>query len=375
MATQAPARPAATGGKAAAQMRKFRAGVQEHAEPFATLNAVPNAATPTSFTVEVPSYGFFRGFWLKFAATGGVGSVTAAVYREDAPFIWIATFQFLDVNSAPIIFQITGYDMYLIYKYGGYFFTADPKQAEEYTQGGIGGNSVFTLYVPLEIRNRDALGALPNTSANTAYKLIITVNATANVFSTAPGTLPTNAQIQLIQEAYWEPQPTDLAGRTQAQEPPSKDTTQYWSKTVFSHAASGAITDQIKRLGYLYRTMILTTRTTAPARTTTMMPDPTTLIYEGQQLTIQDRTVWRHKMARFYGYTAAVDAAGGLDAGVFVWNYNRDFGLQPGAEIGNGYMPSTSGTRIELQGTLNNAGNLDVLVNDVSAADELDITG
>lgn len=372
----APAQaPPKNGGQKAMPARKFRAGVQQHQETVATYNAVPNAATTTQFVQEIPAYGFLRGLWLKVTVTGGVGSGTAAVYQADAPFSWISNLQFLDVNSAPIIFQITGYDLYLIYKYGGYFVTADPKSAEEYSQGGIGGNSVFTLYVPLEIRQRDALGALPNTSSNTAYKLLVTIAATTAVFSTSPlPTLPTNCRLDIIQDAWWEPQPTDLAGRPQAQDPPSKDTTQYWSKTVFTQAAAGAITFGIKRLGYLHRNEILTGKTTT-ARATTQMPDPLTVIYEGQQMTIQDRTVWRHMMARWFGYTAAVDTAGGLDLGVHVLPFTRDFGLGPGAELGNGYLPTTSGTRLELQGVMAAAGSIECLVNDVSAADELLITG
>lgn len=371
----AQAAPAQNGkAQKAAPTRKFRAGVQEHQEPVTTLLAVPSAA-PTPFVVEIPAYGFLRGLWLGVTVAGGVGSGTAAVYKEDAPFSWIQTIQFLDVNSAPIIFQITGFDLYLIYKYGGYFFTADPKASEEYSQGGTGGNSVFLVYLPLEIRARDALGAVPNTSSNTAYKLMITVAPTTDVFSTAPApTLPTSLSLRVIQDAWWEPQMFDLKGRNQAQDPPSKDTTQYWSKQVFNHVASGQITDQGKRLGYLYRNCILTARTTAPARTTSMFPDPMTFLYEGQQKTIQDRALFRHMMARKWGYTAAVGTAGGLDAGVFVMEFNRDFGLQPGAEIGNGYLPTTTGTRIEIQGTLNNAGTLDMLVNDVSG-EETDITG
>lgn len=360
------------GGQKSAVPRKFRAGVQQHQESAFSTNITPGAS-PTSVTVEIPSYGFLRGLWIKVTISGGAGG--GATYREDSPFTWIQTIQFLDVNSAPIVFQITGYDLYLIYKYGGYFFSADPQQAEEYTQGGVNGNSVFTVYLPLELRNRDALGALPNTSANTAYKVIITGGVLTEVYSANPVTPPTAMNLQIWQDAWWEPQPTDLAGRPQAQDPPSKDTTQYWSKTIFSHAASGQITDQVKRLGYLYRNHILTFRTTAPARSTTNFPNPLTVIYEGQQMTIQDRVIWRHMMARWFGYTAAVATAGGLETGVFVLPFNRDFGLQPGAELGNGYLPTTSGTRYEYQGSIGAAGSLDVLVNDVSAADELEITG
>lgn len=373
-ATVQGAKPA--GGAQAAPVRRFRAGVQQHLETYKTYNATPATGSTTTFLDDIPSYGFLRGVWIKVTVTGGNGGTTPAAYKEDAPFAWISQLQLQDVNSVNIIAVITGYDLYLIMKYGGYFFTADPKQAEEYTQGGTGGNSVFILYLPLEIRHRDGVGALPNKSSNTAYKLQIIVAQTTDVFSTAPvPTLPTNARIDLIFDAWWEPQAADLKGRAQAQEPPSPDTVQYWMKASFTHAGAENITDQLKRLGYMYRNLIGTCRTTAPARSTTNFPNPLTVIYEGQAMTVPDRQVWRHIMARLFGYTAAVDAAGGLDTGVMAFPFNRDFGQQPGQEIGNGYLPTASGTRVEFQGAIGAAGTLQWLINDVSAVDELDITG
>jgi hypothetical protein len=374
-ATTTPA-ASKSGQQKAQPTRKFRSAVQQHQEAVSTVNAVPSASSTTTYTIEIPSYGFLRGLWFQVTVTGGAGGTTAAVYQQNAPFSWIQTIQFLDVNSAPIIFQIAGFDLYLIYKYGGYFFAADAKAAEEYSQGGTGGNSVFTLYLPLELRARDALGSMPNTSSNTAYKVILTIAATTDVFSTAPApTLPTNLRLDIIQDDWWEPQPSDLQGRPQAQDPPSPDTTQYWSKASFSHASSGAIQDQVKRLGYLHREHILSFKNATPARINTQCPDPLTVVYEGQQMTIQGRQLWRHMMTRWFGYTGAVDAANGLDTGVFVLPFNRDFGHIVGAELGNGYLPTTPGTRLEFQGNIAATGSVEVLINDVSAADELDITG
>jgi len=374
--TSAPSDQKSQGTPAAASVRRFRAGVQQHVETYKVYNATPATGSTTTFFDDIPSYGFLRGLVVKVTVTGGVGSGTAAVYKEDAPFSWINQIQLQDVNSVNIIAIVTGYDLYLMYKYGGYFTSADPKSAEEYSQGGIGGNSVFILYVPLEVRNRDALGSLPNKSSNTAYKFQIIVAQTTDVFSTAPApTLPTNIRIDLSLDAWWEPQPTDLAGRAQASDPPSPDSVQYWNKASFTHAAAESITDQVKRLGYMYRNLIGTCRTTAPARSTTNFPNPLTIIYEGQAMTVPDRQVWRHLMGRYFGYLAATDAAAGLDTGVMVFPFNRDFALQPGAEIGNGYLPTASGTRLEFQGSIGAAGTLQWLYNDVSARDELDVTG
>jgi hypothetical protein len=366
---------AASTSAAAAMVRRFRAGVQSHQESVQVVTATPGAAG-TPVNIDIPSYGFLRGLWLRLTVTGGVGSGTAAVYKEDAPWSWIQSFQLNDANSSPIIFQITGFDMKLIYKWGGYFASADPAQAEEYTQGGIGGNSVFTLYIPLELRARDGVGSMANQSANTAYKILMTIAPTTDVFSTAPApTLPTLVRVQIWQDAWWNPQPTDLLGRRQAQTPPAPETVAYWAKANWSHAASGSITDRLTRLGQLYRNFVFTCRTTTPARSSTIFPDPFIFIYEGQQLTIQDRLLWRHMMGRHYGYTAAAETAGGIETGVYVMPFNRDFGLAPGAELGNGYLASTPASRVEFQGTLTAAGSIDCLVNDVAVSDQLAITG
>lgn len=357
-------------------VRRFRAGVQQHVETYKVYNATPATGSTTTFLDDIPSYGFLRGLVVKVTVTGGNGGTTPAAYKADAPFSWINQIQLQDVNSVNIIAIVTGYDLYLIYKYGGYFMSADPKSAEEYTQGGTGGNSLFILYVPLEIRVRDGLGALPNKSSNTAYKFQIIVAQTTDVFSTAPvPTLPTNLRIDLAIDAWWEPQEKDLAGRSQASDPPSPDTVQYWMKANFTHAAAENITDQVKRLGYMYRNLVGTCRDNTGARTTANFPNPLTIIYEGQAMTVPDRQIWRHLMGRYFNYTAATDAAGGLDTGVMVFPFNRDFGHTPGAEIGNGYLPTASGTRLEFQGAIGAAGSLAWLYNDVSARDELDVTG
>jgi hypothetical protein len=363
----------ATGGTQATPTRRFRAGVQQHIETYKIYNATLAAATTTTFLDDIPSYGFLRGLFLKVLVTGGAGG--SATYKEDAPFSLIQQIQLQDVNSVNIIAVITGYDLYLIMKYGGYFFSGDPKSAEGYTQGGVNGNPAFILYVPLEIRNRDAVGALPNKSSNTAYKLQIIVAGYTDVFAVNPVTPPTNCRIDVAMDAWWEPQPRDLAGRTQADEPPSPDSVQYWMKANFTHVAAEPITDQLKRLGYMYRNLVGTCRTTAPARSTANFPNPLTVIYEGQAMTVPDRDIWRWLMGRYFGYINAVDTAGGLDTGVMVLPFNRDFGLQPGAEIGNGYVPTASGTRFEFQGQIGGGGTLQWLINDVSAVDELDITG
>jgi hypothetical protein len=360
---------------AAPAARKFRSGAQIHEERTQTLTAVPSATTTTPFNVDLPAYGFLRGLWLLVDVTGGAGGGTAAVYQQDAPFSWIQTLQFLDVNSTPIDFQITGFDLAMIVKYGGYHAQGDVRQAFGFTQGGTGGNSSFKLRIPFELRKRDGLGSLPNKNNATAYKLLLTVAATTDVFSTAPApTLPTLITIRVVMDAWWEPEARDLKGRPQAQEPPGNNTTQYWSKLAIQHA-TGAVTHKLTRVGYLIRNLVMIQRNAAnTARAENIFPNPVTVIYEGQNKTIVDSDLIKQKMVQDFNYgVGALDAVGGLDTGVYVFNFNDDFGLQAGAELSRGYLPTTAATRLELQGNAGAAGVLSILTNDVAARDETEI--
>jgi hypothetical protein len=66
------------------------------------------------------------------------------------------------------------------------------------------------------------------------------------------------------------------------------------------------------------------------------------------------------------------------DNGVYVEPFDLDFSTGAGAETRMGYLPTSSATRLEVQGTLGTgAGTLSVLTNDVAPAngDDLSIVG
>lgn len=368
----ATATPAATAKAAPAPARKFRAGVQEHHEVFETKTFVPSASSQP-FNVDIPAYGFLRGVYILCDVTGGVGSGTAAVYKGDAPFSWIESIQFLDVNSAPIIFQMSGHDLYLYNRYGGFANSGDPKASRNYTQGGTGGNSKFILRIPVELRSRDGVGALPNKNNSANFKIMGSIAPKGSVYSTDPApTVPTALTLRFILDAWWEPAANDLKGRPQAQEPPAAQTTQFMSKQVLPTVA-GANTYKLSRVGYLIRNLIFVQRDASGVRSDTIFPDNSTLIYEGQNMTLLPKDLWQHIMQQRYGYDAAVDAINGLDTGVYVLPFNTDFGNAPGNELSTGYLPTTPATRLELQGTASAVGTLTVLTNDVAARDELEI--
>src|SRR5437868_3449745 len=80
---------------------------------------------------DVPAYGYLRHLLVYVQATGGTGA--AAVAKEDAPWSAIQELTLHDVNGAPIVGPISGYDLFLINKYGGYAGFGDPATSPAYS--------------------------------------------------------------------------------------------------------------------------------------------------------------------------------------------------------------------------------------------------
>lgn len=371
-ATQAP--PANGKAQQPVPTRAFRVGVQSHDEINYDESKLMTAGSQDFPVLNIPPAGFLRGLVVRVEAITA-GNAAATAFTEDGPFIALDTITLEDVNSAPIVGPINGYDLYVINKYGGYTHNDDPKNQPRFLAttgaGATGGSFRFVLRVPVELVNRDALGSMPNKSGTAMYKLRMRLSPSATIYATAPTALPTvNVKVQQVD--WWDPDATDLRGRPLAQNPPAVQTTQYWVKNTWSVPA-GALRQQLERVGYLIRNLIFILEDTAGARSVgeTDFPDPFTLLFEANILVQRLKDVWTWNIAQQYGYGGATfDAAGARDNGVFVEPFCLDFGLKPGAETRRGYLPTSSAARVEAQGTIGGAGahTLTVLTNDVAPA-------
>lgn len=369
-------KPAAQNGAAAkgappVAARAFRVGVQSHDE----INYDDTRSTTTSTidlpVLNIPPAGFLRGLYVDVVGTTA-GNAATVTFAANAPWNIIDTITLEDVNSAPIIGPLNGYDLYLVNKYGGYSFSDDPKSQPTYSAttgaGATGGSFGFILRVPIEIVNRDALGALPNKSGTSMFKLRIRLAATATVYGVAPTAAP-SIRTRVQQVSWWDPDEFDLKGRPQAQNPPGVQTTSYWSKSVLAVNA-GQIRQPLERVGYLIRNLIFVLQDSSLSRSVgeTDFPDPLTIQFEANILITRLKRVWQHMMAQNYGYTTTIETAEGRDNGVFVEPFCLDFGLKPGADTRRGYLPTSSAARLELQGTVGGSGShtLTVITNDVA---------
>lgn len=341
-----------------------------------------NASTQDLRTYECDPNGFLGGAYILVEATAGT-STAALTINAGAPFIVIDTITFNDTNNKPIVGPMSGYDLYVANKYGGYAFCDDAKESPVYvtpvTASGNGsGNFTFVLRLPVEIVHRDALGALPNKSSSATFDISMRLSALTTVLGAGQTGLTVRVRIQ--QYGWMDPNSADLKGNPVNQNPPGVQTTQYWAKQTYT-MASGAFNQRLQGIDSLVRNLIfiLEDDGVRGTQSDSDFADPFTLQYETSLPVQRIKAIWRHMIGESFGYKNAVETAGGRDYGVYPLWYNQDFSAKPGWETRLGYLPVTSATTLNISGSWGSSGTkvLTVLVNKVVPAngDPMVLTG
>lgn len=358
MQTHSPSlRPAA----APMPLVPFVRASHEHVEPMADYtSAVLSASSQAAGPYSVNAYGYLKGLWVLVTAAGG--TMGPGVLAGDAPWNVLTDVRLLDVNGSPIVGpNITGYDLYLINRFGAYQAADIPELFPDAVL--TGANFTFALRVPVEIDHTDAYGAIANQNAAQAYQFSFTIAPNSTVFSTLPTTSPT-VRVQVWAEAWSQPAAANMLGQPQQTMPPGHGTTQFWSAYVKTVAA-GQQTILLPRVGNLIRNVIVSLYSTAvpTARTAVDFPDPVQIIWDSRILVNESAKYRRYLMQRRfgqYGYT--------LPTGVYAYDFTHDGG-GPGSEARNLWLPTLGATRLEIVGSFGAAAQtVRVLTNDVAPA-------
>ncbi len=375
-ATTAP--PASNGAARAPLMRPFRVGVQTvDDEPYdvtVTLNAGTQTLTPQ---YEVPSTGFLNGIYILVENTVTTSTATATgtagvgVLKEDGPYCAIDSLIFTDTNNSELIGPITGWDLYVISKWGGYCFQDDPEANTDLftattnatASSTASGSFSFLLRLPVELVPRDALGSLPNKSSSTPFKIKTQVAAIASIYN-ASTTVGGSCRFRMFPDSYWEPTAQDGSGNAVANLPPGVNTTQFWNKTDYSVATSMSelLTNSV---GFPNRMLIFVFRGTDGSRTAgeTNFPDNFRLQLQSNLIVDRPKKLWKRRITEDWGYLAAGDSAGQKDNGLYALPYNKDFYPKPGWENRRGYLRTTDGMRLQMKGTNGQSGVMTVFTN------------
>jgi hypothetical protein len=324
---------------------------------------------------DIPAYGYIRWLYLLVTATGGVDPATAnADFTEDGPWNVLQNIMLTEPNGAPILQFTNGYQAYLAHKYGGYLppYASDPKDYPIHTIADeVNGNFSFLLRLPIELSGRDGVGSLPNQDSAGQFKLRLGLADSATLFTSAPGTTLPTVRVRAWLEAWDQPEPQS-GGMANQTSPPATGTTSFWTVQSGISVANGDNTIELKRKGNYLRQIIFVLRTSGSRSTAeTDWPAETRFMRDAFPARYLADTIWLAKMFERTGFTAANEAAGGLDNGVRFLDWMHEFDGGLGRENRDLWQPTRGSTRLEIVGNFLAAATLDVITNDVAIAENV----
>lgn len=308
--------------------------------PIVTLAA----GSPTQLSPQqIPAVGYLNGLLLEVTMTGTGGTTPALT--ADAPFNVIQSINFRNAAGVNLIAPVTGFDLYLMNKYGGqsnpgFGGFASPKFGFNYA-AAASGTAHFYLWLPLGLDASDAYGVIPALASNANYQMELTLAATSTVATGGPTiTVDINATAW-----YFDlPAATNQAGVAQATQPASQAVSVWQKETPTVSPGTSLI--QSFNVGNVIRNHILTLRNSSGARIDTNgWPSLLELYLDNQPRFSLRKGEHEYHMARWFGAgNAAKDTADGLDTGVYVIPYHALLGSASG---------DPANTRAQLLPTLN----------------------
>ena len=352
-----------------------------------TPNAVSLGSSSVSVSpIEIPATGYLRNvrFQVSAAYSGATGTPTfkadATSSTVDGPFNIISTIGVRSADGTPLITPMTGYQLYLINKYGGQTFTgrtADPKNAYGYnaTLTATSGTITFFLTLPFEFDHETGLGAIPALASNRSYIVDITLSSIATVF-TAGATSPNAVSVTITGTSeYWaQPAAANSLGQAQQTAPQALGTLARWQLETPVVGGAGARYIKSTNVGGTLRTHILVARNSTGGRvvSSTDWPAVFQLYLDNEPQFYYTLAYFQDMISRVYGYDQAINTAAGIDDGVFVLPYfvlNGGLAGDPNNSRGQ-LLNTNSASLLQFYGANFGSGvnTLEIITNTVSGA-------
>ena len=314
--------------------------------PTTTLAAA--TATPLN-PIQIPAVGYLSHINLEVSiVTVGASTVTA-----DGPFNILQNVEFRTAAGNDLIVPLTGYQLYLINKYGAQFAQppmSDAKATNQFAQV-TPGTLHFFLQIPLEIDPSQAFGAIPALASNRSYQLAITGAGISTTFTGGP-----TATLQINGTAYFwsEPVAQTQSGLVQATEPAGLGSYSQWQLETPA-VTPGDKYIKSNNVGNTLRTLIFTLRNSSGVRigAATDWPAVSELYLDNEPMFYFTRNEWLDLMAKWYSFNVTTfDTVNGLDTGVYVIPF---FALASNfagvTESRAQYLPTLDSSQLQLRGT------------------------
>lgn len=175
--------------------------------------------------------GYLRGLLITVNASGGSGTASLAA---DAPWSVLQSIDLKDPSGQNIYPTLDGYSLYLINLYGGQVGqngAQDPATLPSFVAvDSTTGDFSFKLWLPLEF-NSSGYCSLPADNSAETPRLQIVLAGAAQVYDTAPGTLP-DISVS-VQTPYWAV-PNNLSSLA----PPDVGASAQWLVTSLTNSPS-----------------------------------------------------------------------------------------------------------------------------------------
>jgi hypothetical protein len=331
---------------------------------FVTPTITLGAASAPQSPIQIPAVGYLKFIDLEvtLAGTGG----TSPAFTADAPFNALQSVELRNASGNDLIVPVTGYQLFLIQKYGCQDVDApynDPRLNQQFANTAPSGH--FFLRVPCEVSPADSFCAIPALASNRSYQLILSFAATATVLSGAPTVTMT---VQGVAWFWTEPVATTKSNTTQQTAPPFNGSLSLWQVEP-QPVTPGDKYMKSNNVGNVLRCIIFVLRNVSSVREDTDWPAVSELYLDNDPQFYLPVTQWLKIMSEIYGIrTATKDVAGGLDTGVYVIPF---FALAEGSAIANArrsqYLPTLDASLLQLRGTSYGAGasTLEIITNSV----------
>lgn len=273
----------------AGQAIPFTAAAHRYREKIftTTLNLGTSATDMSPPGGAVKSYGYMRRLRIEISspATG-----TSTPLAADAPWNIISQIAVTQPNGEEMYGGPTfsGLHAFLAARNGGTFLNDDPSTLPSFVNSAT--TPRFVLPINFEMNAQNGLGSLPNQDFSAPWKLQVTANSQANVWTTTTST--NGIQEDVFLEAWTVPSPNNPLNPqiSQAVAPPLLGSLNKWTVQNYTVTASSAQNVLLSRKGNAIRNLVcIVTGTSGVRQTLANFPDPVSVRWDGVVIRSSDR--------------------------------------------------------------------------------------
>lgn len=348
----------------------FTAAAHRYREKiFTVVQALGTAAVDISPPGgAIKSYGYLRRLKLEISspATG-----TSTPLAADAPWNIISQLSVTQPNGEEMYGGPTfsGLQAFFAARNGGVFLNDDPSTWPSFVNSAT--TPRFVLPIHFEMNAANGLGSLPNQDFSAPWKLQVTANTQANIWTTVTST--NSIQEDVFMECWTVPSPQNPLNPqiTQQVAPPLLGSLNKWTVQQYTVPSASSFNVLLSRKGNAIRNLCLIVLGTSNVRQTLAnFPDPISVRWDGVVIRANDRPLLMvddgyETMGGEAAATPVTQPVGLIDykmsdlTGIDVQGAATGFGM-------DAFWGTVQSSTIEIDGTWGaTATSLQVLTNDV----------